>query len=305
MSRVLAIANIKGGVGKTTTTANLAAALTERGKSVLALDLDPQASLTYALGIRPEGLPRNYLRRAERTRQTLGCHRTAYGRGNRSRAGEPRPDAGGAVPGEHTRRHHASARRARTAARLLRLCVDRLSGQCRRFDGDGARRGGPGPHPVGSQFSFSPCSELAVVSHQPGARQLESYARIPRAWFSQCTIPGHGTRAILSSRFTSLYGAEIPFFNAVIKDSVRLSEAALAGKSIIAFAPESQPARAYRVLADEIEKGIAETPANELQPLLVRGYEALRQKRSSNSFRGFLSGDRDQSAIRAGMGQPG
>src|SRR5512135_3877502 len=50
-ARVLAIANIKGGVGKTTTTANLSAALAERGRCVLAVDLDPQASLTLSVGI--------------------------------------------------------------------------------------------------------------------------------------------------------------------------------------------------------------------------------------------------------------
>ena len=50
MTRVIAIANQKGGVGKTTTTVNLGAGLAERGRSVLVLDLDPQASLTLALG---------------------------------------------------------------------------------------------------------------------------------------------------------------------------------------------------------------------------------------------------------------
>ncbi len=51
MSRIIAVANAKGGVGKTTTTANLASALAERGYKVLAVDLDPQASLSVSLGI--------------------------------------------------------------------------------------------------------------------------------------------------------------------------------------------------------------------------------------------------------------
>ena len=50
MTRIIAVANQKGGVGKTTTTVNLGAGLRERGRSVLVLDLDPQASLTLALG---------------------------------------------------------------------------------------------------------------------------------------------------------------------------------------------------------------------------------------------------------------
>jgi chromosome partitioning protein len=56
MTRILAVANQKGGVAKTTTVAALAAALAEAGRKVLVVDLDPQASLTYSLGFEPDDL---------------------------------------------------------------------------------------------------------------------------------------------------------------------------------------------------------------------------------------------------------
>lgn len=56
MGRVIAIANQKGGVAKTTTVHALGAALAEMGKRVLVVDLDPQASLTWSLGVDPDEL---------------------------------------------------------------------------------------------------------------------------------------------------------------------------------------------------------------------------------------------------------
>lgn len=53
---VLAVANQKGGVAKTTSVASLGAALAELGQRVLLVDLDPQACLTFSLGIDPENL---------------------------------------------------------------------------------------------------------------------------------------------------------------------------------------------------------------------------------------------------------
>lgn len=59
MAYILAVANQKGGVGKTTTVLNLGLALSSTGKRVLLVDLDPQASLTISLGHDPYKLERS------------------------------------------------------------------------------------------------------------------------------------------------------------------------------------------------------------------------------------------------------
>jgi len=59
LPRVIAFANQKGGVAKTTTTLNLAVAFAERGLRVLAVDLDPQGNLTMSQGMNPDTIERS------------------------------------------------------------------------------------------------------------------------------------------------------------------------------------------------------------------------------------------------------
>ena len=57
--KVIAFANQKGGVAKTTTTLNLAVAFSEKGFRVLCIDMDPQGNLTMSQGIDPDALDKS------------------------------------------------------------------------------------------------------------------------------------------------------------------------------------------------------------------------------------------------------
>ena len=57
MATIITVSNQKGGVGKTTTSAALAAGIAATGKRVLGVDLDPQGNLGFCLGLEPSDSP--------------------------------------------------------------------------------------------------------------------------------------------------------------------------------------------------------------------------------------------------------
>ena len=78
-AQIIAMCNQKGGVGKTTSTINLGAALAEHGRKVLLVDLDPQGALSVGLGIPSQGLDRTIYNALMEPATTLADVRVATG----------------------------------------------------------------------------------------------------------------------------------------------------------------------------------------------------------------------------------
>lgn len=252
MAVTIACVSGKGGVGKTTTCASLGGALAERGRRVLAVDMDPQSNLTAGLGFNPYTLDRTVadLIASDTLAPAEVVIPTAWGGLSLIPAN---PDLS-AIENEISTGLN----------RELRL-RDSLR-----------RAGGYGSHDVllvdtPPNFGFHTISVMAAADWILIPVQMSGYAikglkEVLRTVAAARQRLNPDLRVIglvptfvnLRTRFSRemLDGLrEIPHlhvFNTIVKVTVKLQETALAGVPITTYATASEAAAAYRSLADEI-----------------------------------------------------
>jgi chromosome partitioning protein len=252
MSTVLAVANQKGGVGKTTTTHSLGEALSMLGARVMLVDLDPQACLTYAAGLDPENLEAS-LHDVITGRATSADVVTVAGRCSILPSSI---DLAGSEIALATKvgREHALAR----ALTPVRSQFDVVLVDCPPSLGILTINGLTAANAV-----LIPL-QCETLSHRGVGQLLETIADV-RAY----TQPDLAVLGAIPTMFdgrsrhpreiaadvTSRYG--ITVFDPPVPRSIRFAEAPASGTSIFDHAPTSRGADAYRALAQRVLDAIA------------------------------------------------
>ena len=259
VGRVVAVANQKGGVAKTTTAITVSAALVEAGKRVLLVDLDAQACATFSLGLDPEDLP------DDTTDFLLG-------------------DAG---DDQRQRDLRASLRITEDGVWLLPATLSLAQADVALANRPSRERLlAQALAPVRDEFDFvlidcSPSLGLTTInaliaaddvivpvkcetlSHRGLGQLMETIDEVQR-WsnprlrmagivptlFDGRTAHAKAVLADLGPRFG------VPVFEPIPR-SIRFAEAPAVGRTILATAPSSPGARAYRALAEELAQALA------------------------------------------------
>lgn len=244
MTRTVAIANQKGGVAKTTTVHTLGAALSERGVEVLLVDLDPQACLTYSVGLDPETLP-------------VGLHDVLVGRNKAEEAVEgvgtfsllpASIDLAGSEVHLLTRTGREFV--LRRALEPIAHRYDMILVDC------------PPSLGILTINGLTAADEVVIplqcetLSHRGVGQLLETIADVHAYTNERLEVLGvvptmyeartrHGREVLADVRLR--YGLEI--LEPAIPKSVRFAEAPAHGRSILEHAPRAAGAVAYRALA--------------------------------------------------------
>ena len=245
MARILAVANQKGGVGKTTTVHALGAALAQLDQRVLLVDLDPQACLTYSVGLDPDTLARSlhdvFVRR-------VAVNEVVQQVGGGLDVVPATIDLAGSEVLLLTRtgREHVLAR----ALEVLHSAYDTVLVDCPPSLGVLTING------LTAAESVLVPLQCEALSHRGVGQLLETIDDVRAFANADLRVRGiiptmfdgrtrHG-REILAG-VGARYG--LPVLEPAVGKSVRFAEAPAQGRSIIDYAPASPGAEAYRALA--------------------------------------------------------
>jgi chromosome partitioning protein len=252
--RTIAIANQKGGCGKTTTAVNLAAALAQKGSRVLIVDLDSQAHATLGFGCDPETLNKTIYHslinpQLPISRVIIGTNveRLDLAPSNILLSGAELELSG--VAG----RHLVLGEQLRTVSGEYDVCVIDCPPSL-------------GLLTLNALVASTDVIVPVQVSYyaMEGLKQLLETANIIRINFHPCCVRILGllltfveNRTLLSrqieQQMRDYFGDLV--FETVIHRTVRLAEAPSAGESVLTYAPESKGAAEYQALAEEIING--------------------------------------------------
>jgi chromosome partitioning protein len=255
VTRILAIANQKGGVAKTTTVASLGAALVELGRRVLLVDLDPQACLTFSLGLDPDALE-------------MSVHDVLLGRVPASMVVQPTADGPDVLPATIDLAGGEVALLTRTGREYaLRAALEDL--QATAVAGyDDILLDCPPSLGVLTLNGLTAATEVLVplqcetLSHRGVGQLLDTVADVQRLTNRGLTVLGvlptlydgrtTHARAVLAD-ISTRYG--LPVVEPAIAKSVRFAEAPAWGRSVLATAARTPGAQAYRQLAARLVAG--------------------------------------------------
>lgn len=256
MTRIIAVAMQKGGVGKTTTAINLAAALTARGYRVLAVDLDPQGNLTQHAGFNPDTIsPTIYDALKTEVDGGAGDIRAAIYETDEGFDLLPSQPELSLVEVALIN----SLSRERVLATLLATVAadyDYILIDCNPSLGllviNALSAADSVIIPIQTEY-LAARGALMILSTIETIRRKRLN---PDLAVEGILLTMADTRATLTRDIKNAvqqqYGDEIRIFKTVVRRSVRFAESAAAGQSILEFDPKGPGAQAYRAVAKEI-----------------------------------------------------